>query len=237
MPFNWTKQDYDDNYVFHVDRHFNATVAHDPAQIGKLKLHYHKYFMQPIIAAMWSRLAPILSIASTEDVCVVGAGFGWGVDAFIAETGANTVGIDVSDYIFNELNNTEEVEIDAEITAVGLNPSSGRGAAIKASIYDGQLRVPSGVIVLQEDAQTNTSRQAIRSALGGWPSVVIFEDLISADTTDEEITQADNAAKLFAGDQRVIWIMRRWPNRSYQDVATLTGSEVISVSGGTHLIP
>jgi hypothetical protein len=63
------------------------------------------------------------------------------------------------------------------------------------------------VIVLQENAQTNTSRQAIRAALGNnWPDVCIVEDLIDAATTDAEITQVNNALNLFAGNQRVIYV-------------------------------
>jgi hypothetical protein len=166
-----TKADFDNAYQFRVDRYFNRDnpgVAQDPAQTGEVILHYHRFFMSPILADMWARLAPILNIASTEHVLIVGAGFGWGVEAFIAETGCTTVGIDVSDYINAEKNNTEETEIDAAIVAAGLDPAAGRGAAIKAYVYDAQPRT--NVIVLQENAQTNTSRQAIRAALGNnWP--------------------------------------------------------------------
>jgi protein-L-isoaspartate O-methyltransferase len=114
----WTKADYDAAYLCRVDRYFNRDnpeVAQDPAQTSEVLLHYHRFFMRPILASMWARLAPILNIAATENVLIIGAGFGWGVEAFIAETGCTTVGIDVSDYINAEKNNTEETEIDAAI--------------------------------------------------------------------------------------------------------------------------
>jgi hypothetical protein len=98
----WTKADYDAAYLCRVDRYFNRDnpeVAQDPAQTSEVLLHYHRFFMRPILASMWARLAPILNIAATENVLIIGAGFGWGVEAFIAETGCTTVGIDVSDYI------------------------------------------------------------------------------------------------------------------------------------------
>lgn len=237
-----TKTDFDAAYIFRLDRYFNRDhpeVAQDPAQTGEVILHYHRFFMSPILADMWARLAPILNIASTEHVLIVGAGFGWGVDAFIAETGATTVGTDISAYITAEKTNTEEAEIDAEITAVGLDPATGRGAAIKAYVYDGLVRVPANVIVLEEDAQTNQSRQAIRAALNNnWPSVCIVEDLIDETTTDAEITQVNNALNLFAGNQRVIWITGRgYPGRTLQQLQTLTAAEVLTRDGQTYLVP
>lgn len=235
----WTKADYDNAYLCRVDRYFqrdNPDAAQDPAQTREVNLHYHRFFMSPILADMWATLAPILNISSTENCLIVGAGFGWGVEAFIAETGCTTVGVDISDYIDAEKNGTEEAEIDAEIIAAGLDPAQGRGAAIKAYVYDAQPRT--NVVVLKEDAQTNTSRNAIRAALGNnWPDVCIVEDLVNADTTDQEITQINNALNLFAGQQRVIWVARPSATRTLQDLQTLTGSEVISPSGLVYLVP
>jgi hypothetical protein len=87
--------------------------------------------------------------------------------------------------------------------------------------------------------QTNQSRNAIRSALGNnWPSVVIFENIVDANTTDQEITAANNAANLFAGDQRVIWITGKgYPGRTLEQLQTLTGAEVITRDGQIHLVP
>jgi hypothetical protein len=96
------------------------------------------------------------------------------------------------------------------------------------------------VIVLQEDAQTNTSRQAIRAALGNnWPDVCIVEDLIDAATTDAEITQVNNALNLFAGNQRrVIYVTGKgYPGRTLAQLQALTAAEVITRDGVTHLVP
>jgi hypothetical protein len=227
----YTKTEYDALYRFRVSRYFGG----DPEGVSPVWINYHKYSMAPLLAARWATLAPILNIPSTELVCIVGAGFGWGVAAFIAETSCTTVGIDVSDYIDAEKNNTETAELRQAIIDSGRDPDSGQGAAILAAIDDGQPRT--NVVVLKEDAQTNTSRNAIRSALGGWPDVVIFEDIIDDTTTDQEITQANNAANLFAGSQRVIWITNGTATRSLQDLQTLTGSEVISTNGQTYLVP
>ena len=236
----WEKPDFDGAYRTYIDRYFNRDhpeVPQDPNQTGPVILHYHRWFVAPIMQAMWARLAPILNIPPSSNVLIVGAGFGWGVEAFMAETGVTScVGIEISAYVNAEKDNTEEAEIDAAITAAGLDPASGRGAAIKAYCYDGQPRT--NVVVLNENMQTNQSRNAIRSALGNnWPDVVIIENLVDANTTEAEITQLNNAANLIPGPPRIIWNVRRdYPPLTLQAIQTLTGAEVIS-NDGLHLVP
>ena len=221
----YTKAEYDLLYRFRVSRYFGGeTSGQEPVWIN-----YHKYSMAPILADRWALCAPVLNIAPTERVLIVGAGFGWGVEAFIAETGCATVGVDISDYVHAEKDNTEEAEIRSAIVAGGLDPDSGQGAAILAGVCDFQPR--SNVIILNEDMQTNQSRGSIRAALGGWPTVCIVEDMIDENTTDQEITQINNALNLFAGTQRVIYMTDGQPNRTMQELQTLTGAEVIGTLG------
>lgn len=226
----YTKADYDAQYRFRVSRYFAGS---QPPGSDPIWINYHKYSMAPILADRWAVLAPVLNIASSELALIVGAGFGWGVEAFIAETGCTTVGVDTSQYIADEQANTEEAELRAAITAAGHDPDSGHGAEVLAGIFDNQPRT--NVVVLQEDAQTNTSRQAIRAALGSWPTVCIVEDLIDENTTDLEITQVHNALDNFAGTQRIIWVTNGTSTRTLQDIQTLTGDEVISTDGQVYL--
>jgi len=227
----WTKADYDNAYRFRVERCFGG----HPNTRPEIVVHYHRWAMQPILANRWSVLAPILNIASTEDVCIVGAGFGWGVEAFIAETGANTVGIDISDYIAAEQSGTEEAELRAQIVVAGLDPDTGRGLEIMGHIFDGQTR--SNVVVLQNDAASGPQRQEIRTALGNkWPSVVIYEDIVDDTWTDAEILSARNSGNGFGGAQRLIWIYNGTDARSQSDLQTISlGAEVISRDGQSHL--
>lgn len=230
----YTKEEYDNLYSFRVERYLGGFPVADIGVRPEFRCHYHKAMMKPVLATMWANIQPVLQIQSTDYVAIVGAGFGWGVEAAIAETGATIVGVDISDYIATEQGNTETAELRALITANGLDPDTGRGAEILAFLDDGQPR--SNVVVLQEDMQTNQSRNAIRSALGNNnPTVVVFEDLVDDTTTDQEITAANNYANLWAGQQRIIWIYRGTPLRSLQDLQTLTGSEVITPDGQTHL--
>ncbi len=231
----WTKSDYDNAYSFRVERYLGG----HPNTRLEVRSHYHKWAMEPLLANRWSVLQPILNILSTDHVCVVGAGFGWGVDALIAQTSATVVGIDISDYISAEQANTEESELRAEVSAVGLDPDTGRGAEVMAFIFDNTVR--SNVIVLQEDAATNGSRQAIRAALGGnWPSVVVYEDIIDDTWTDTDIINARNAGNGFGGSQRLIFIYKGTAARTHQNLFDLLPggahpSEVISPDGQVYL--
>ncbi len=234
----WTKADYDANYRTQIERRMPG--GGPPPSEGRLpvRIHYHKWTMVPILSDMWATLAPILSpsISSTDEVCVVGAGFGWGVDAIIAETGATVVGIDISQYIADEQGNSEDAEIRAEITAVGLDPDAGRGADVLAFASDGQPR--SNVVVLQNDASTGPQRQVIRTALGGsWPSVCIAENIIEDSWTDTDIVNLRNAMNGFGGAQRLIFIYKATPTRTHQDIFDLLPGtkELISTDGLVYL--
>ena len=205
MAIGWSREDYDAQYRFRVERRMPG--GGPPPAEGRpgVTIHYHRFYMQPIITAMWAKLQPILSIGSTEDVLVVGAGFGWGIEAIIAETSANVVGTDISTYIQAEKGNTEEAELRDAITVVGLDPDTGRGLDIFNFVSDGQVR--STVIVLNEDMSSSASKQAIRAALGGvWPSVVIYENIVDDSWTDQEIIDARNAGNGFGGSQRLIFV-------------------------------
>lgn len=232
----WTKADYDANYRWRVERYMPGGGPGPSEGRTEVKVHYHKWAMQPVLNAMWAKLQLVLGISPADKVCVVGAGFGWGVEAVIAETGATVVGIDISDYIAAEQTSTEETELRAAVTTAGLDPDTGRGLEVMNYIYDAQPR--SNVIVLQEDAKNNQSRQAIRAALGGnWPSVVVYENIVDDSWTDEEIILARNAGNGFGGQQRLIWVYKPTAARTLQNLFDLlpSGNEVISTDGQVYL--
>ena len=192
--------------------------------------------MRPILASMWATLQPTLNILSGDFVCVVGAAFGWGVEALIAETGATAIGIDISDYIAAELTGTEEAELRAEVVAGGLDPDVGTGLAVMNFIYDAQPR--GSVIVLQNGAASGPQRNAIRTALGGnWPSVVVYENIVDDSWPDADIISARNSGNGFGGTQRLVWIYKQTPTRSLQDLFDLLPGtkEVISTDGQVYL--
>lgn len=235
MPAPWDKAKYDANYRLRVE-HYMPGGAPGPNDRPQVLLHYHKFWMQPLLANRWAVLQSVLNIQSSDFVCVVGAGFAWGVEAIIAESGATVIGIDLSDYIDTEQDKTEELELRAEVSLVGLDPDTGRGLEIMNFVFDGQPR--SNVVVLKNDAASGPQRQAIRQALGGnWPSVVIAEDVITDDWTDSEIVSMRNSMNGFGGSQRLIFLYTQTQKRTFQSLFDLLPGtkEVISADGTVHL--
>lgn len=227
----WTKADYDNAYSIRVERYFGGK---DPGR-PEVRVNYHRWGMGPILADRWAKFVPILGLGPSDLICVAGCGFGWGVEALVAETGATAVGVDISDYVAAEITNTEEAELRANIAATGLDPDSGRGAELLAILNDGQPR--GNIVFLQSDMSSQNERQLIRAALGGnWPSVVIFEDIFDDTWTDQDILNARNAGNGFGGAQRLIAVYTPTDARSAADVQTIMlGAEVITTDGLVYL--
>jgi hypothetical protein len=118
-------------------------------------------------------------------VAVIGAGFAWFIERMNAHGYNNLIGVDTSSFIQGKKSQTEEADINAAITAVGLIPSAGEGQAVKAKLFDGGPR--SRVTVLNEDGRNNASRNRIRNALGS-VDIVYTENVMEA-LTDAEATQ------------------------------------------------
>ena len=232
----WTKEQYDHAYRTQVERRMPGGGPPPAEGRPPVFIHYHKWTMVPWLANMWATLQPILQIQSSDFVCMVGAGFGWGVDAFITETSATTVGIDISDYIAAEQGTTEEAELRAHVTTAGLDPDTGRGLEVMNFIYDGQPR--SNVVVLQNDAASGPQRTVIRTALGGtWPTVCIAENIVDDTWTDGEIEFMRDSMNGFGGTQRLIFIYKGTAARTHQDFFDLLPGtkEVISTDGQVYL--
>lgn len=133
----------------------------------EVRLHYHRGVKRPDADLHASRLVAALGWSPPgPTILLIGAGFGWTTEALEGLGFDRVVGIDVSTYIQDNHDGTEEAEIDAEIAAVGLDPATGRGAEIKARFFDGGNRGRSSRGVLNEDAKTGGSRGRIKQALG-----------------------------------------------------------------------
>lgn len=233
MPLNWTKEDFDNAYSYAVERHLGGHSPADEQSRQLVRIGYHKFIRRQGLINSWVQWQAALNLSASDPTLIVGAGFGWGIEGIRAALpGIIVCGTDLSQYIHDEKANSETAELRQRIVDAGLDPDTGRGAEILAAIDDGLARTDPNVIVLQEDAQTNTSRNAIRAALdNNWPNVCIVEDIVDDTVTDAEITQVNNALNLFAGNQRVIWIYTPTAARTLQDLQTLTGEEVLHVSG------
>lgn len=130
-----------------------------------------------------------LGLTTAHNVVVAGCGFGWQVEELNLR-GIKAVGLEISTWIWGLHNQTETTAIRGYITAAGLNPDSGDGAAILAALDDGGIRTravapgdPPNLGILNETASNNLSRNRIKTALtgsiNGTVHFVITDDVLS----------------------------------------------------------
>jgi hypothetical protein len=170
----WTKAEFDAAYKFLPE----SRMGGRPAGTEPVRLHYVRAFVEPILRARWEQIVPaILNITAADHVVIIGAGFGWGVEILAELTGANVIGLDVSDYIQAEKGTDEIADYDTAMIAAGLDPNGPRAMAIKAKYAKPGAR--SNIVVLNEDMRDNQSRNAIRRTLGNQtPTHLVTEDSI-----------------------------------------------------------
>lgn len=177
MPLKtWdTKAEWDANYRIGAEGATGRT-RHGP----EVKLNYARSVVMPYCQARAEGMPTLFGwSAPGPTIVIVGAAFGWTVEALEALGYTSVVGTDISTYVHTEKAATEEADIEAAITVAGLDPSTGEGAALKARFFDGGNRTRTSRSVLDEDGTTNTSRKNIKSALG----------LGNGDTIDWAITE------------------------------------------------
>ena len=226
----WTKADFDSAYSIRVERHFGS----HPSRAGRpeIRLHYHEWAIKPIMVNRWRRLLRVLTpaIDAADRVLIVGAGFGWGVRALRNRIGCVAIGIDTSPYIQAEKNNDDSVEVDEAISLTGLDPTTGRGLFLRDKVRTTGQRAKE--LVLDEDMSTQQSRQSIVGALGGSPTWIITEDLVTDAMTDAEITTM--AGHFDRSTARKVWLYTPTAARTSEQLAALTGHKVIEF--GTYRI-
>lgn len=126
-------------------------------------------------------------------ILIYGCGYGWVVEILEGLGFTRVVGADVSQWIADRATATEESEIDAAIAAIGLDPSTGRGALHKAALWDPGNRSRTSRGVKQEDGYTVGSRNRLKQSVGLNPSGsfdwVLSEYLVEV-LTDAELAQA-----------------------------------------------
>ncbi len=220
----YTKADFDRMYSLRAEREWGH-----PATRPEVRLHYHYGVSQKRIAARWDAIVAHLGLTAADIIVVAGGGFGWAVEHLEqALPGINAVSVDISDYVDNEKGNDEGAEIDAAITAVGLDPLAGRGLQIKNKYFRAGPRSRS--VVLKDDMLSVPSRNRVRQALGNnMPTHIFTEDMVG------EFPETEIAAWVVEIDKipaETIHVMSSETARSGTDVNTITGHRVLVVSGG-----
>lgn len=155
----------------------------------EVRLHYHRYVMLPICSQRAAGLVKKLGWTSATRIAVVGAGFGWLAECLINEQGiSNVVALDTSTYIQDNKDVSELADLEAAVSAAGLNPKTGEGLSLVSLFLAGGQRTT--VPILNEDMLTSASQERVASALGGTIDVVLTEGVLENLTDTEVATTA-----------------------------------------------
>ncbi len=217
------KAEFDDNYHVYCERPWGNPGDRDPVTLG-----YIRKYVEPQLRTFWElALADdALNITREDRVCVYGCAYGWGVEILQELTGATVVGSEMSQYIHDTKDLSDHVDIEAACEAVGLKLTDKRVQEIKD--YWGTVGPRTTATVLQEDMQTGRSRNNVSDELGGTPTYVITEDMISEMTDDEVDAFAKDADKFGKKNTEVIHLTGQ-KSRSTERLNELTGHTCIYV--------
>lgn len=184
-----------------------------------IRLGYHRAVLFPEAARRAGDLIRKLGLTDRSSVVVVGAAYGWTVEAMAAAVpGIKVVGTDISSLIHTEKAKTETADYEAAIVKAGLDPKSGDGAAHLALMDDGGTR--GRTTVVNEDGESAGSMTAIKDALGsGTVDWVITEGVLQGFTDAEAAAWATKIGGMAAN---VLHILT--PRASIKDQDT--GAEI-----------
>lgn len=190
MPLRtWdTKADFDAAYDF------GAEPGGIPGGTAEVRLHYSR-------SALWSFFRDVHAPTMADKlgwtppggrIVIVGAGFGWTIEALELLGYTEVVGIDTSTWVQSVQGQNENADIDAAIQRAGLDPTVGRGSTVRDRcrlLAGSGARAGATRPVLDEDASDNGSRRRILQQLTGNPNTppawVITESVLeSLDDTE-----------------------------------------------------
>lgn len=146
-----------------------------------LRLHYHgavikpKYKIDPVQdpGRVWlvPRLIDYLiaegtPLSSTSVVCILGGVFGWLGEALEDEfPGLSAVTIDLSDYVQDTKDLSQDDELIASINGAGYDETSGAGLFLFDKFKDPNPRSRNPNRVMKEDLKNNASLNRIRNQI------------------------------------------------------------------------
>lgn len=166
-----------------------------------IRLNYDRAFGLAIGAGLARLYVEVLGIQPADSILIFGCGFGWSAEVLESQGYQFVLGVDTSPYIQSEKDLDEESLIDSRIVAEGLDPSSGRGAAIKSTVYSPGPKSRASRGVLNENGRNGGSRGRIKQALGlsGNDRITwaITEQIIET-MTDAEVIEANDNLQLIA---------------------------------------
>lgn len=225
-----TKADFDANYSIRIERYLPT----NPPRGGRaeVRLGYQRSVMaETYLNPRWDALVPYIGLQSSDHVVIGGSAFGWSIDHIISLVpGINVVGVDISDYIDDEKDTDDSIEVSEYIIAVGLDPLTGRGLEImNKHVTPGPKAT---VVVLKESMKTNQSRNKVRQALSNnIPTFIISEDMVNQMSDQDILDLIVEINKI--PDVVIIHVMSGENDRTAENVVALTGHRcIIATSAG-----
>lgn len=191
-PPDWnTKAGFDSVYY--------GTPEYDghPWTRQRVMLNYHRWKVYPEAQQYADFYTTITD--PTNSIVIVGSGFAWSLEILVDQYGydpALLTGVDTSTWVQGAKDTTEEQEIRDAITAVGLDPDTGRGLELLTRCYF-DTRPRATITVLNETLQNQGSRNRVLNAVGGSADFVISELMMSglsdaeAVLVDQQMTDLD----------------------------------------------
>jgi len=184
------RKTYNSKADFDADYDIGAERDGRPNTRPQIRLNYNRASILPYCEARAAKLVEIFAWPLTTKILIVGAGYAWTAEILESVYGyTDIVTTDTSPHIQSTQDASEESEIDAAITAVGLDPASGEGLGKKNQFYTPGNRRRHSRNVKDESLNNNGSRNRIRNILGDL-DVAITEDVVATLDDSEVVTAA-----------------------------------------------
>jgi hypothetical protein len=163
-------------------------------------------------------IAKTLGGVKDKRIALIGCGFNWTGEGFV-ELGATVVGTEVSSYILQAQNETEEADLREYISRAGLDPDRDKiiGPSGKADLdpldhwIRGSRAAPeprTAIPAVDEDGSTVASRNKIAQRAGGGFDEIITEEVLNSVEDAVALNLCDKIAALAADKGgRVIHIL------------------------------
>lgn len=208
-----TQADWDAEY--RVGLETDGFVSAGVGARAEVKLHFVRSMRQSATQQIADHYEGHLGPAAfNRRFVIVGGGFGWAAQELLIRGFTNIVVVETSAYVQAEKGNTDEAEVRAAISAVGLDPDAGRGAALLERGSPAASRNPrgAGIVIVNADISTSAGRTAVRNALvpSGNPQIVISED-VATSLDDAEVVALDADMSAWGGQQTVVHMVSALP--------------------------
>ena len=200
-------QDWNLKATFDGAYSYNAAADGHPNTRPAVMLHYQRGAMRGVSIPIANYFANYIGPAAfNRRFVIVGGGFGWVADELLDRGFTNIVTAETSAWIIAEMDNDDEQEVRDACAVAGLDPNGARAdELVTRHARPGVPRrrrknVAEDIQIVNADIGTVQGRNAIKSAVGGNPQIVVTEEVMGC-LTDAEAIALDDACNAFGGQQ------------------------------------